>query len=203
MKTLPALIIFVRNPVLGKVKTRLAASMGAEKALEIYLELCRLTREQCQKIPFARYLYYSDWIEEVDDWSADFFHKRLQTGVDLGERMQHAFVEVLADHPAALIIGTDCPALDADLLQKAVETLQDHDAVLGPAADGGYYLLGLKKAYPALFSGIPWSTAEVAQLTLEKMRHLGLVCARLKTLSDIDEAEDWEKWREFAVVHKR
>ena len=149
-----ALIIFIKNPQLGKVKTRLAKTVGNEKALEIYLELSKITRENCQilsqRIPSERgqsdiqpYVFYSDFINTNDDWSNDIFKKAVQSGDDLGDRMSNAFAIILQNHAKACIIGSDCPTLSSAILEAAFEALNNYDFVVGPSTDGGYYLLGM------------------------------------------------------------
>ncbi|MBL7726081.1 MAG: glycosyltransferase, partial [Dinghuibacter sp.] len=124
---LPALIIFIRNPILGKVKTRLAADTGNEQALDIYRELLRHTRETAAAVQCTRYLFYSDFINENDEWPATLFQKRVQSGNNLGERMYQAFAEVLATHPSAVIIGSDCYALRPEHIATALEQLTNND----------------------------------------------------------------------------
>ena len=108
--------------------------------------------------------------------------------------MQRAFNDALADHDAALLLGSDMPALDAACLREAAAALRMHDAVFVPAADGGYGLIGLRRAQPALFSklfsNMPWSTAEVMQLTRERLAQLQLTHTELPTLHDVDEPAD-------------
>jgi uncharacterized protein len=195
----PALIIFLRPPELGKVKTRLAATLGPEKALAIYLDLCQFTRLAAEQYPGPSYLYFSDYIPAQHEWSVERFVVSLQKKGDLGERMLDAFDGVLARHGAALIVGTDCPGLDAAILMDAAENLKTHDAVIGPAEDGGYYLLGLKKTHSSLFEELPWSTDQVCALTQARLKALGWTWHVGSILSDIDLAEDWEKWNKFAT----
>jgi rSAM/selenodomain-associated transferase 1 len=109
---------------------------------------------------------------------------------DLGQRMHRAFERVLASQACAIVIGTDAPALDAGYLREAATTLQAHDAVIGPAVDGGYALLGLRRPAAALFDGIDWSTPRVLAQTRERLRRLGLTWAELAPLHDIDEPAD-------------
>lgn len=192
--TSSALITFVKNPKKGKVKTRLAQSVGDEKALQIYQALLEHTRQICLKIPAHRYLYYSSFIDEKDNWSNTAFHKALQPDGDLGERMSTAFKQVLQKHDKAIIIGSDCASLKAEIIEQAFDLLEEHDFVLGPAIDGGYYLLGMRQLLPALFTDIPWSTDKVADITRQRIQAEGFSLAEVATLSDIDYEEDWEKY---------
>lgn len=191
-----ALIIFVKNPIPGKTKTRLAASVGHEKALKMYHQLTAYTREQVMGLGDTQLLlYYSDFIPEEDEWPADRFSKRLQSGADLGARMQHAFATAFEEGAQRVaIIGSDCPGINTQLLRTALDVLTHKDFVIGPALDGGYYLLGSNRLHPTLFSEMEWSTETVAKQTLEKATALGLSRAELIPLSDVDYLEDWEKY---------
>ncbi|KAA3436927.1 TIGR04282 family arsenosugar biosynthesis glycosyltransferase [Rufibacter hautae] len=185
-----ALIIFVKNLVPGKVKTRLAATVGNEKALEVYQQLLRHTKEVCQEIHAHRVVYYSEQVEENGLWD-DGFAKAVQHGADLGQRMKNAFAEVLEQgFSKAVIIGTDCPGLTAEIVNAAFTMLEEKDVVVGPAFDGGYYLLGMKTLYGDLFETIAWSTSSVCETTLAKCRQSQLRYDVLPTLHDIDEEKD-------------
>ena len=190
------LIIFIKNPKLGKVKTRLAATVGDEKALSIYKKLLGFTQKLAISLPCERMLFYSDEIEANDDWSNVFFQKNKQYGNDLGERMKNAFCEVLLTSKKAIIIGSDCAELTKEILENAFEALEKNDFVIGPAEDGGYYLLGMNHFEPTIFENINWSTAEVLSKTIEKIARLEKKVAFMPTLSDIDNEEDWKK-----IVH--
>lgn len=192
------IIIFIKNPVLGKVKTRLAATLGDEKALEIYQRLLDVTRKTVTKVNAKYHLFYSDVIDMDDDWDIQDFDKYLQQGNDLGERMSLAFRNIFSQNDASelqkvVIIGSDCPSLTPDILEMAFTILGDSDVVLGPTFDGGYYLLGMKEYHAELFENISWSTDAVYQETNDKSRLLQLNIADLPTLSDIDNEADWNK----------
>lgn len=189
MKT--ALIIFVRNPVLGKVKTRLAASVGEQKALQVYQQLLLHTRDITIDLPCDRFVFYADFINEADIWSAPEFNKRLQQGDDLGKRMQHAFEELFAaGFDKVAIIGSDCYQLTGDIIVDAFTTLQRADVVIGPAGDGGYYLLAMQQMIPEIFEEIPWSTPVVLSKTMAILQHRQYKTALLKELNDVDEEKD-------------
>lgn len=189
-----ALLIFIKNPEKGKVKTRLAATVGDERALKIYRALLKYTRNLALEVASERYLFYSRFIEENDEWSGRQFHKKLQEGKDLGERMYRAFEWTLERHGKAVIIGSDCATLTPAIVEEAFRRLDDHDCVIGPATDGGYYLLGLRETRPELFRDIPWSTDQVRSLTIERIEALGQTYFLLPELSDIDRAEDWDEY---------
>jgi rSAM/selenodomain-associated transferase 1 len=189
-----ALIIFVRNPELGKVKTRLAKSVGDEKALEIYKALLDHARETVLQVNVNRLLFYVDRINQNDDWSKDNFSKIVQEGEGLGDRMHHSFVVALKQHEKAVIVGSDIPQINANIIKEAFEKLDDHPFVIGPAIDGGYYLLGMRSPTPELFDDMVWSTPDVFDQTIKRMQNLGGTWHELPTLSDIDYIEDWEKY---------
>lgn len=197
-KLKPALIVFQKNPVLGQVKTRIAKILGEEKALEIYRFLVWKTHEQITLLTnWDVFLYYSDFTEKVD-WKPKkgeiSYH--LQKGKDLGERMRNAFEEIFhKGYTRILIIGTDCPQLTEETLNNAAKELNNYDVVFGPAKDGGYYLLGLKKLYNGLFQDIPWSTESVLELSIQYLKQNKISFQTTSSLSDIDTAEDWDKYQ--------
>ncbi|MBK6700597.1 MAG: TIGR04282 family arsenosugar biosynthesis glycosyltransferase [Saprospiraceae bacterium] len=188
-----ALIIFIRNPFLGKVKTRLAHSLGAEQALTIYTKLLKITREQSILVNAQCYLYYSDHIEQ-DAWSENTFIKRVQFGEDLGARMANAFNEVLQTHSKAIIIGSDCPYITGQIIDHSFHLLSNNDVILGPAKDGGYYLLGMKSTSPSLFVSMPWSETNLYEKTIEKLNQLNYTYTSLIKMEDIDTEEEWNRY---------
>ena len=189
-----SLIVFIKNPQLGKVKTRLAETAGPEKALRIYRALLEHTRHLALNLPVRRFLYYSDFIERDDEWQNESFQKEVQHGADLGQRMAGAFQQVLSQSTKAVIIGSDCASLTVAILREAFAALDDHPFVVGPAADGGYYLLGMRAPTPQLFTAIPWSTDQVFPETIQRITALGASYHLTPVLSDIDYEEDWQKY---------
>lgn len=189
-----ALIVFIKNPELGRVKTRLAAELGDASALEIYLSLLDHTRKTALSIEAVRYTYYSRYVEEEDEWNPKDFRKCLQAGASLGHRMEKAFEEVLSRHEKVIIIGSDCPGITPDLLELGYDLLGFSDVVLGPSMDGGYYLIGMKDLHRDLFRKMPWSTDKVLTETRNRLRGSGLRWEELPVLADIDRADDWKRW---------
>lgn len=172
------------------MKTRLAAGIGEKKALEVYLHLLEITKNVALKSDCTRNVFYSDEIEN-DGWDEDSFNKFEQEGDSLGDRMNNAFEQVFAlGAKKAVIIGSDCPELSADIIEKAFEILNEKDLVIGPAKDGGYYLIGMKKLYPVLFKGKKWSTASVLQETINDIIEKDLSYNLLPELSDLDNLDD-------------
>lgn len=190
-----ALIIFQKNAVLGKVKTRLAVSIGDHQAMQVYDWLTTRTHQIVKEVEAEKFLYYSDFNPEKELESTQNYNFEVQTGADLGERMSNSFVNLFAkEFQRIVIIGTDCPDLTAEHIEMAFRALDSNDLVLGPAKDGGYYLLGTNQFYPDLFTDIPWSTGIVLKLTLEKAALLNLSYELLEVLSDIDTLEDWQEF---------
>lgn len=185
------LIIFYRNPVPGKVKTRLAASVGDTKALEIYQKLAQHTKSISEPVFADKVVYYSDNPEDHDVWTNGRFQKNTQAGADLGERMASAFQEgFTSGYRSICIIGTDCFELTTSILQEGFNKLQLYDAVIGPAKDGGYYLLGMNSPHPELFRNKLWSTDTVSASTLSDFEALDLRYFQLPELTDVDEEKD-------------
>lgn len=195
-----ALLIFVRNPVLGQVKTRLAKTLGDEKALSIYKELLRHTHDITQTLPFDKYVFYADCITQGDIWENNIYRKLVQTGNDLGARMQAAF-ELLFNkgYQHICIIGSDCYELTTATLRQAFDALRQYDIVIGPSADGGYYLLGLPRMQPSLFINIEWSTNKVLEQTINACAVAGCSHTLLPVLHDIDDEQDWVRYQTKAA----
>jgi rSAM/selenodomain-associated transferase 1 len=189
-----ALVIFVRNPILGQVKTRLAKDIGDERALAIYLQLLEHTLKITRSLSFRKFIYYADEVSDYDLWSVPGYTKRMQSGTNLGERMLNSFKELFEQgFTRIVIIGSDCLQLQTENLQEAVTLLESNTAVIGPASDGGYYLLGLTKLYPDLFVNKPWSTDQVLTKTIDDFNNQGISYALLEELSDIDDITDLEE----------
>jgi len=183
------LLILTRNPELGKCKTRLAGSIGDEAALKIYEFLLAHTHSITRDLNATKHVYYSEYIGENDLWEEGRFHKFRQEGPDLGTRMEQAFATGFdSGYENIIIIGSDMYDLSQDDLNRAFETLKDHDAVIGPATDGGYYLLGMCRMIPGVFENKDWGTASVLQDTMENLKSLKV--AILEERNDIDRYED-------------
>ncbi len=186
-------LVFQKNEVLGKVKTRLAAGVGEEQALDIYRQLLDKTYLTLRDISVSITTYFSEFIPDNPIHSAE--NKLVQVGQDLGERMKNAFAENFeSGMEKVVLIGTDCPSLEGIHLSQAFEVLDQSDLVLGPARDGGYYLIGMKRRSDFLFEGITWSTELVLSQTLALAAEQGLQTSLLPILEDIDTLEDWEHY---------
>ena len=186
-------LVFQKNEVLGKVKTRLAAGVGEEQALEIYRQLLDKTYLALRDISVSITTYFSEFIPDNPIHSAE--NKLVQVGQDLGERMKNAFAENFeSGMEKVVLIGTDCPSLEGIHLAQAFEALDQSDLVLGPARDGGYYMIGMKRRADFLFEGITWSTELVLSQTLALAAAQGMQTSLLPVLEDIDTLEDWERY---------
>ncbi len=190
-----ALIVFVKNPIVGKVKTRLAKDIGDAKAVEVYKKLLRHTRAIIEGVDADKYVFYGDYINDDDIWNDDFT-KVLQQGDDLGQRMLQAFKQLLEKgHEQVVIIGSDCYELNTTIINKAYSSLQETDTVIGPTLDGGYYLLGMTRLQDFLFKNIEWSTDTVYANTIDVIKQKKLSYTSLQQLSDVDYVKDVpENW---------
>lgn len=182
-------IIFARNLIFGKVKTRLAATVGPDKAFSIYKELINHTYSITKNLQCNKIVYYSEYIEQNDVWNN--YQKATQRGNDLGKKMKNAFKDVLEKgYKKTVIIGTDCFEINESIIARAFAQLDYFDIVIGPAKDGGYYLLGMKSLYEPLFYNIAWSTETVFDATVNACNQLSLNFFLLPVLNDIDEEKD-------------
>lgn len=201
-----ALIIMIKNPEEGKVKTRLAKTLGNARALEIYRAMLRHTQQITAEIPADRFLFYSDMIERSDIFPDKLYKKYVQCTGDLGMRMDYAFSLPFKDaYKKAVMIGADCVALQAHHITAALAKLDTSDFVIGPSHDGGYYLIGMKQWNRWIFRDKPWSTAALMAETEKDIRARNAGLALLDTLHDIDTEEDlahFHGWMETISMQK-
>lgn len=191
------LLIFTRNPELGKVKSRLAAGVGNKNALEIYKILLEHTKDQVSKIACTKRVGYSVQVRSDDMWESASFEKFVQQGEDLGVRMHAAFKKGFADgFTNVLIVGSDLFDLRSRHIEEAFSALSTHDAVIGPAQDGGYYLLGLNHLAAEVFYNKNWGEETVFEQTMHNLTDKKVYL--LETLNDIDYKEDLKPYQEFA-----
>jgi rSAM/selenodomain-associated transferase 1 len=196
------LILFTRYPEPGKTKTRLIPLLGAEGAATLQRQMTEHKLAEVNQL-LTFYLlsvevHFAGGNEQLmQEWLGLNWVYRRQSEGDIGDRMASAFqASFAAGMTAGVLIGSDCPDLNAPLMAEAFQLLRQHDLVLGPALDGGYYLIGLRRLIPELFTGIPWSTAEVLQQTITIAQRLGLAVAKLPLLSDVDRPEDLSVWKQ-------
>jgi rSAM/selenodomain-associated transferase 1 len=193
-----AILVFLKYPEPGRVKTRLAATVGPNRAAEIYRQLVSevFARVSGDAEVFACF----DPVErraECEEWLAGrAAHFLPQATGDLGMRLVEAFAEAFArGFSDVAAIGTDCPEIDASLFTQAWNALETHEVVLGPSGDGGYYLVALRESAPPLFSGIAWSSAQVLSQTLDRAAAANLRVHLLPKRHDVDTEEDWRQVR--------
>ncbi|WP_405251573.1 TIGR04282 family arsenosugar biosynthesis glycosyltransferase [Dokdonia sp. Asnod3-C12] len=191
------LLIFTRNPELGKVKSRLAKGVGQENALEIYKTLLSHTKDVVATLNCTKRVGYSVQVRPDDMWDNAIFEKFQQEGEDLGVRMHNAFDQAFTDgYDNVLIVGSDLFDLRASHINEAFDALQSNDAVIGPAQDGGYYLLGMNKLVKEVFYNKEWGGDTVFKSTMDNLATVKT--HQLETLNDIDFAEDLKPYAEFA-----
>lgn len=193
------LIIFVKNPEIGRVKTRLAKTIGDERALSIYQKLLLYTKEITKGLNADKAVYYSEHTDNNDLWDNMLFSKHLQRGDDLGEKMQNAFAEAFAQgKERVVIIGSDCLELETYMIKEAFAVLENNDVVLGPSKDGGYYMIGMTAFMPTLFEDKNWSTDDLLIDTILDLKKMNAKYHLLKTLNDIDTIEDLKALNKFS-----
>lgn len=200
--TLPTerLLIFTRFPQTGTTKTRLIPALGAEGAAQLQRQMTERTLAIAQGLQVDRPIeievrFSGGTLRQMRRWLGSGLTYRPQGLGSLGSRLRQAVETAFAEGSERVaIVGSDCPGIDATLLAKAFDALGDRDVVLGPASDGGYYLIGLRRAIPALFEGIDWGTERVWQQTLDIAEALGVAIAQLPVLDDIDRPEDLSVW---------
>lgn len=182
--------VFARPPVAGRVKQRLTAGLGVEPTLALYRAMLADTVAAASAASAdERWIYWSEAPES--DMTPPGFVARVQRGADLGARLTAAFEELLRDDgDRAVIVGADCPALDAACLDRALELARGDDVVLGPASDGGYYLIALARPAPEILEGIEWGGPTVLRTTLERARAAGRRVHTLELKHDIDTPAD-------------
>jgi len=187
------LIIFVKAPRRGSVKTRLARAIGAEAACEAYQKMVEELVERLATIPTVELRFTpEDAVTEIRQWRRDNWHSRPQGEGDLGQRLERAFADAFANGAQYVaVIGSDCPMITPDDIRSAWTVLETNDVVLGPAQDGGYWLIGLGEPRPALFQSIDWSTDKVLKQTLRRVRARNLKVELLRELRDVDTESDW------------
>lgn len=186
-----ALIIFAKNLISGQVKTRLAAAIGNDMAVKVYRGLLQYTASITSFLPVDKIVFYSNHVNKQDVWENEVFKKELQSGNDLGERMKNAFIYAFEQgNKEVAIIGTDCFELTPAIIMNGFAYLKNNDVVIGPANDGGYYLLAMKQTHCQLFCNIEWSTKNVLETTLEICSQLNLSFHQLPRLTDIDTVHD-------------
>lgn len=185
--------VFAKNPTLGRVKTRLAKTVGEQKALEVYLFLLKNILNEVEKVEAHRYIFYDeDPVSSFFITHKNRFNLTVQNGEDLGSRMVNCFEKLFSVHQKVVIVGSDIPYLNKEIIQSAFDGINAHQVALGPTIDGGYYLIGFtKKAFSSdFFYQIKWGTSEVFEKTINKIKKVWYNPLILPMLQDIDTEED-------------
>lgn len=192
------LIVFVRAPRPGQVKTRLARALGPTAACAAYRALVESLLRRLAGLPNVVLRFTPDDARaEIAAWLAPGWRAAAQGAGDLGARLQTAFAAAFdAGARRVVVIGSDCPDVTEADVRQAWRALREHDVVVGPAHDGGYWLIGLRAPRPELFAGVAWSTSRVLEQTLALARARGLRVHRLRALRDVDTAGDWRAFLE-------
>ena len=195
------LILFIRAPRPGSVKTRIAATVGPEAALTIYQDMVGTLIANLKGLPDVELRFTPDnGLEEIIPWLQPGWTARAQGSGDLGDRMERAFAEAFQSRfNKVALIGSDCPEINLQDIQTAWGELDEKDLVLGPAADGGYWLIAMKRLSASLFTKISWSTSLVLDQTLEQANNAGIQHRLLATRVDIDTEADWHAYRRDTV----
>lgn len=195
-KTSCLLIVFVRNPIRGKVKKRLAREIGNDAALKLYQHLLEHTAQVCSSLSVDKKVYYSDFVEPKDLWKNLNFDQKVQRGSHLGERMKMAFSEGFQEgYENIILIGSDLWELDQEILENAISGIRRFQYVIGPARDGGYYLIGMNSLNSCLFEQKDWGTETVLRDTLQDLEKESLIL--LDERNDIDTLEDLREFPEL------
>jgi len=184
------IIVFVKNIKLGKVKTRLANTIGNQGAFEVYSELVKITEKAIENISTDKRIYFSDAIID-SKWKDNY--KAVQVGKNLGERMKNAFIKGFEDgYERIVLIGSDLPEINSSHIENGLQSLKTKTVVFGPAIDGGYYLVGMTKMHHSIFSNKPWSQSNLLEVTLKELKQNNISFGLLDALNDIDTFEDLE-----------
>ena len=190
-------VMMLKAPLEGYAKTRLASSIGDQGAQDAYEELLKVIFDSLEGLPDMELRVSPkeclNWARSMcrrPDWSVQW-----QGDGNLGERLERAARETLIHHSAVILIGADCPYIQPEDIAKAFAALETHEAVIGPARDGGYWLLGLKKPFPDLFTRMPWSTHQVFQETVHRLERMRVPYQRLRLLEDVDELGAWQRFQ--------
>ena len=188
------LSIFVKNLIPGTVKTRLAKDLGIDVAIEIYKELVGITAEAINTLRVDKCVYYSEYIESNDQFDDTKYQKHIQEGKDLGQRMQNCFYDAFeSNFDKIILIGSDTPDITDQIISKGFEELDKHDIIIGPAQDGGFYLIGMKEPHENLLDKRSYGHKEVLNELLDEIENRNLSVFKLPTLIDIDVKDDLKK----------
>lgn len=197
---------FAKWPEAGRVKTRLIPALGVSGALEAHLTLTTTVLDNLCGSELPVQFWWNKTVETVPVDAAEVvcaieqrgLEQKVQRGANLGDRMLDALATGLESHAFALIVGSDCPSVDPEYVHQALASLQEHDVVLGPSDDGGYVLIGARRAESGMLDGIEWGTERVLEQTRQRLGRLGLSVGLLEPRWDVDEPEDWARFQRLS-----
>ncbi len=188
------LIVFVKNLIPGTVKTRLAEEIGMDLAMEVYKELVLNTSDVTDKVKVDKAVFYSEYVEMYDFFDDEKYQKHIQQGNDLGTRMLNAFYDGVEEgYEKVVLIGSDIPEISKKVIDDAFKKLDKEDVVVGPAEDGGYYLIGMKDVHPALFENKEYGHNKVLEELISSINESDLSFATTQKLFDLDTKDDMKK----------
>ena len=198
----PLLIQFAKWPETGRVKTRLAVALGEQGALDAHIVLTRAVLDQLTATGYPVSFWWDRSLAVPPEEAAGILEvldanrvsQNVQSGEDLGARMTHALRWGIGSAGRAIIVGSDCPSVHADYIEKAVKALETTDVVIGPADDGGYVLIGARTTTDGMLAGIDWGTPRAFEQTCRRLKQEGLQYECLEPLWDVDEPEDWARF---------
>ena len=193
---------FAKWPEQGRVKTRLMPALGGAGALDAHIELTLAVLDNLCATGYPVQFWWdrepegsgANALPILENLQAAAIPTRIQQGEDLGQRMAYALGEAVSESGAGVIVGSDCPSVDADYVRRAITLLGDHDVVLGPSDDGGYVLIGARRVAPGMLDDIAWGTEAVLEQTCQRLKEKGLRFTLLEPRWDVDEPEDWQRW---------
>lgn len=193
---------FAKWPEEGRVKTRLMPALGADGALQAHIELTLAVLDNLCATGYPVQFWWDREPPEsagaatavIENLQAAAIPRKIQQGENLGERMAHALGNAVSESGAGVIVGSDCPSVDADYVRRAITLLENQDVVLGPSDDGGYVLIGACRVVPGMLDGIAWGTENALAQTCQRLKEKGLRYTLLEPRWDVDEPADWQRW---------
>jgi rSAM/selenodomain-associated transferase 1 len=202
MRSTVQLIQFAKWPRAGRVKTRLEPALGRQGALAAHIRLTTTVLARLQGSGYPVVLAWDQFLETPPEESGPVLAAMekyrilptIQQGADLGERMTHALGDALQGADNAMVIGSDCPSVDAAYIEQARQALDQADVVFGPSDDGGYVLIGARITRPGMLDGVAWGTAKALEQSIAAVRRAGLSVATLEPRWDVDEPADWDRF---------
>ncbi len=201
------LMQFAKWPEPGRVKTRLIPELGVEGALAAHMQLTTSVFTQLSATSLPMQFWWDRPLAEVPAPARELVMalnqravvQKVQAGADLGARMEDALGRALEHYDRAIIVGSDCPSVDADYVRDAIRALDQADVVLGPSEDGGYVLIGARRSLPGMLAGVEWGTPQVLAQTCERLGAAGLTVEQLEPRWDVDEPADWHRFMAWAA----